>query len=231
MGAPRQRLRTIARLIACAALVTSCASDAAAPVAAPSPTPTATTQAQGPDEPDDGDRPTGSAEELAAAGTTSADDDAPAAAESSSTSAAGGTEPEPEAPEPDAEESSGSASAREPFDPYRSDVPVTAELTPTCALPGGNFRIEVHTEPERLVAYHAIYDGEEGGAHEPFGEGHGGNNAGYADAEGNYTDSWVVSPDAPVGEGRVEVFAADGDKIGYVPVEFEIADPLTGGCP
>lgn len=229
MSAIQRPIQIIVRLIACAALTAAC-TGGGPPEAAPSPTETTPVVDQS-DPDDEGDADASDDQALAAGGSASADDPDSSATQDDATRAASGTQSGPAAPEPDASESGSDAPAAEPFDPYKSEVPVTADLTPTCTVPGGQFTIEIHTQPELLVTYHAIYEGEEGGAHEPFGEGHGGNNAGYADANGDYTDSWVVSADAPVGEGRVEVFAADGDKIGYIPVVFEIADPLAGGCP
>lgn len=219
MGFTRHRMRLTVGLLVSAMLATACAADNS-PAAAPAPAVTGDTH--GPTEPvatsDATEQPAPRSAGPAAGNPTEAQGptDPPVTAS--------GPQPQPAPSEP----------SPEPFDPYRSDVPVTATLAPTCTVPGGHFTIEVHTEPELLVAYHAIYAGEESGAPKTWGgEGHGGNNVGYANHNGYYVDSWVVSPDAPIGEGHVEVFAAQrtGREIGYVPVTFVIADPLAGGCP
>lgn len=211
------RRRVAGALLSGALLVSGCAVEGA-PAAA-----TAPRQASG--------APIGSESGIQAASEAATSTPTPAAGEPATR--AGSSEPgasEDHSPQDPSASEPAQPSGPETFNPYTSDVPVTASLSPTCTIPGGEFTVTIETRPEIVVTYHAIYAGEEGGAAEPFGKGHGGNNAGYSDEQGRYTDTWVVSPDAPIGEGRVEVFAGDEGKVGYVPVTFEIADPLAGGC-
>lgn len=214
MGVVRHGRRTVAGLLAMALLTTACAADGSSIAAGVS---AERSEAASPSESRHETEPLFEPSELAGSEGRSAEQTEPSQGPSDDT---GG----PRRPPPS------ESSTREPFNPYASDVPVTASLTPTCTVGGGQFTIVIETRPEVVVAYHAIYAGEEGGAAEPYGKGHGGNNAGYSDEEGRYVDTWTVSPSAPIGEGRVEVFAGDEGKVGYIPVVFEITDLPAGGC-
>jgi hypothetical protein len=116
--------------------------------------------------------------------------------------------------------------------PAGDDTPFAfaAERSATCVRHGEQVTIEVRTEPDASVAYHAVYAGEEGGAVPPFGEGHGGNGGDPADARGRYADTWVVGPDAPVGPARVDVVAAWFGEMTRTELAFEVADRTTGVC-
>jgi hypothetical protein len=120
------------------------------------------------------------------------------------------------------------ASATPP--PTEHPFAFAAELSATCVRHGEQVTIEVRTEPDASVAYHAVYAGEEGGAVPPFGEGHGGNGGDPADARGRYADTWVVGPDAPVGPARVDVVAAWFGEMTRTELAFEVADRTTGVC-
>lgn len=133
----------------------------------------------------------------------------------------------------------GDAPSREPTD--ESDTPARApsgehpfrfevELSMRCVRHGESMTIEVQTEPDASVAYHAVYAGEEGGAVPPYGEGHGGNGGDPADSEGRYSDTWVVGPDAPEGPARVDVAAAYYGEMTRMALEFEVADRASGTC-
>lgn len=106
-------------------------------------------------------------------------------------------------------------------------LPMTAELKESCVRPGGKQTITIRTEPESGVGYDAIYSDGKGGAM----EGHyGGNKGGQVDEDGTFTDTWVVAPNAPAGQVKVNVL---GGKMGYEHAEayayFSVAD-LTGKC-
>jgi hypothetical protein len=141
--------------------------------------------------------------------------DEPAPASDAGTTPGSGTEPQQEAP----------ASVQEP-EPLEFEV----NLSATCVAHGDEVTIEVVIEPDASVAYHAVYAGEEGGAVPPYGEGHGGNDAAPAGAQGRYVDTWVVGPRAPVGPARVDVVVAYYGARGKTEVAFEVADRLTGTC-
>ncbi|MFP5308922.1 MAG: hypothetical protein ACLGIR_05020 [Actinomycetes bacterium] len=122
------------------------------------------------------------------------------------------------------------APAPAPPPPTEHPFAFAAELSATCVRHGEQVTIEVRTEPDASVAYHAVYAGEEGGAVPPFGEGHGGNGGDPADARGRYADTWVVGPDAPVGPARVDVVAAWFGEMTRTELAFEVADRTTGVC-
>jgi hypothetical protein len=140
------------------------------------------------------------------------------------TPAGGGTAYTP----PPGPDTPGPSPSPETFD-WTSTVPVQGTVTPGCVRRGGTARISVVTVPKGAVGYHAIYAGTKGGAPPPFGYGYGGDGRGFANGEGHYTDTWVVSPNAPVGPARVDVVVADGDNFGYDGPGFAVAG-LDGTC-
>ena len=117
--------------------------------------------------------------------------------------------------------------------PWKSVVPVRAKLSTRCVKPGERLTLSIATKPEAAVAFQAVYADNKGGAEKPFGGGYGGNAKGAADKQGAYTNTWVVSLDAPAGPARVDVIVAwsDGEKAnwGYDGPEFEVAGD-TGDC-
>jgi hypothetical protein len=113
--------------------------------------------------------------------------------------------------------------------PWESTLPVEATVTPVCVLPGGTMSLVVQTRPKYAVAYNAEYAGTKGGGSPPYGYGYGGNDKGYANPDGVYRSSWVVSPQAPVGPARVDVIVADGEFWGYDNPDFAVAGP-SGRC-
>lgn len=109
--------------------------------------------------------------------------------------------------------------------PRENNVPVSATVEPACVPPGGTATLIVETEPEAGLAYHARYAGNEGGADPPAGESHGGNDSGFADQDGRYRDTWVVSTGAPSGPARVDVIVSTGhEQWGYTSPTFAVAD-------
>jgi hypothetical protein len=121
------------------------------------------------------------------------------------------------------------ASPSPPEFDWESTLPVEASVTPVCVRPGGTVNLFVQTRPKYAVAYHAVYAGTKGGAPPPYGHGYGGNDKGYANPDGVYRSSWVVSPQAPVGPARVDVIVADGESWGYDNPDFAVAGP-NGKC-
>jgi hypothetical protein len=113
--------------------------------------------------------------------------------------------------------------------PWESTLPVEARVTPVCVLPGGTMNLFVQTRPKYAVAYNAVYAGTKGGGPPPYGYGYGGNDKGYANPDGVYRSSWVVSPQAPAGPARVDVIVADGEAWGYDNPDFAVAGS-SGRC-
>ena len=108
-------------------------------------------------------------------------------------------------------------------------VPVTASVAPDCVSSGGTETLTVHTEPGALVAYDAVYSDGKNGAVPPYGAGYGGNAYGTADSNGDYTTTWVVSPNAPAGKGYVKVYAGWNGSFGSARPRFAVAD-ASGSC-
>jgi hypothetical protein len=82
-------------------------------------------------------------------------------------------------------------------------VPIHATVTPACVKRGGTAS---------------------------FGAGYGGNDKGFASDQGTYSASWVVSPTAPTGRGRVDVVVGYRGEFGYDGPHFAVADDH-GNCP
>jgi hypothetical protein len=113
--------------------------------------------------------------------------------------------------------------------PWTSTVPVDAVITPACVRRGGVATITVRTVSRAAVAYDAVYAGTKGGAPPPYGSGYGGNDKGFADVRGNWSNTWVVAPNAPVGPARADVVVTDGREFGYDDPPFAVAGP-SGTC-
>lgn len=110
------------------------------------------------------------------------------------------------------------------------DFPITATLSATCVERGGEVTLTVEAGHDTAVIYLAYYAGGENGAPPPYGDGHGGNDGDMTDGDAQYQDTWVVSPDAPVGPARVEVKAARHGESSTAVVRFEVAGAGSGGC-
>lgn len=89
-----------------------------------------------------------------------------------------------------------------------------AEVVPACAEPGEEVALTVRAEPGAPVLFVATYSDGLSGSPEPMGAGYGGNDGGFADADGVYRSSWVVSAEAPAGPVTVGV-ALPGDDHGH----------------
>lgn len=89
--------------------------------------------------------------------------------------------------------------------------------------------LTVEVEPGAVVVFQAIYSNNRSGADPPYGEGYGGNAGGRVDESGRYIATWLVRPHAPVGPGRVDVYAAVTHVgRGYAGVDFRVE--LPGNC-
>jgi len=106
--------------------------------------------------------------------------------------------------------------------PDETPVRVDAALEPTCVVAGGVVTLTVVTEPRASVGYEAVYSDGGTGTAAPVGAGYGGNNAGLAGPRGDYSDTWRVSPDAPRGRARVDVFVGYDSEFGYDGVPFRV---------
>jgi hypothetical protein len=124
----------------------------------------------------------------------------------------------------------GSAGARPsptPSAPFPTAFDVAARFGSACIRPGERQTITITTLSKTSVAYHATYsDGKNA-----FDPGYyGGNNGGVTDANGRWTDSWVVGAGAPPGRVKVDVVAqGNGGTRGYTLVFFDVADSV-GKC-
>lgn len=127
-------------------------------------------------------------------------------------------------------EESGATPTVAPQATHPSGIPISGQLSPLCVQLGGTMSISILANPESPVAYNAVYDGEEGGSGPPYGEGHGGNASGMSTDDGRYSDTWVVSLNAPGGPARVDVVTAWNGEFEMLKLEFEVVDPLTGLC-
>jgi len=106
---------------------------------------------------------------------------------------------------------------------------VTASVTPQCITPGGTLSLAVETEPGAAIGYQAVYSDSGGGGGPPFGKGYGGNDKGFAGADGGWTSAWVVSLKAPYGPARVDVIVGWRGKFGYAGPKLAVAD-ASGHC-
>lgn len=106
------------------------------------------------------------------------------------------------------------------------EVPVDARLSTSCFTRGGIVTLTVHTKPKAGVGYIAVYSDNGTGAPKPTGNGYGGNAGGFSDGNGAYVSTFTVSPDAPLGPGRVDVIVGwRDDKWGYAGPTFAVAGP------
>lgn len=101
--------------------------------------------------------------------------------------------------------------------PEIDDLPqASASLDRTCVVAGGSVTLSVRTgQPYAGLIYLAYYAKDKTGAAPPWGDGYGGNSGGPSNAEGVYSDTWVVRADTPPGPARVEVtvvYDSDGRK-------------------
>lgn len=115
--------------------------------------------------------------------------------------------------------------------PYPTDLDIRATLDRVCTEVGDKVTLTVETPPKAAVAYQAVYSDNRGGADKPLGGGYGGNDKGYADDNGVFTDSWIIGPEAPAGIARVDVIVGFEDKWGYDDPELIVASPNGNGGP
>jgi hypothetical protein len=109
-------------------------------------------------------------------------------------------------------------------------VPVESSVSPACVDRGGSVTLTVNTEPKAAIGFQAVYSDGRGGGGAPFGAGYGGNDKGIASGRGTFNATWVVSPEAPVGAGRVDVVVGYRGEFGYDGPHFAVAD-AKGNCP
>ena len=107
------------------------------------------------------------------------------------------------------------------------NLPVTASLAHQCVVPGTSQTITITTAPNSAVGYHSIYsDGKQGFDKDYYG----GNKSGLTDATGQYTDTWVIAPNAPAGKVTVDVVGLNQDGAsGKTQLSFAMSG--VGGCP
>ena len=175
-----------------------------------------------------GDAPTATAP---AAPTAPAASSGATAVPTASTAATG----KPAAVKPSAAAGSPSATPyRPPIKPEHQataqELPIEATVTPKCARLGGSVTLRVTTKPQADIAYLAVYHGEKSGAAKPWGEGYGGNHHGKADFRGLWSDTWVVAPTAPQGDGRIVVVVGHGGKQRTIDVPFSVGGREADGC-
>ena len=113
--------------------------------------------------------------------------------------------------------------------PWKLEVPVSGSVRPECVIRGSAVVLSVHTKPGAAIGYQAVYSDNGPGGPPPMGDGYGGNDKGFAAADGSFTSSWAVSPKAPSGPARVDVIVGFRGKWGYAGVKFAVAD-ASGTC-
>ena len=114
--------------------------------------------------------------------------------------------------------------------PYETTVDVTANVEKACTPRGERIELTVLAPEGAAVAYQAVYSDSQGGAQVPYGAGYGGNDKGMVGPTGIFTSSWVVSPSAPFGPGRIDVIVGFEGEWGYADPHFAVMDN-DGGCP
>ncbi|HWL37273.1 MAG TPA: hypothetical protein VNQ77_13910 [Frankiaceae bacterium] len=110
------------------------------------------------------------------------------------------------------------------------ELPIEASISPACVPAGGLATLTVKTLPKTTLAFVAVYNGEKSGAAPPWGEGYGGNDKGEASADGSWTISWTVTPNAPHGPARVILAAGKNGKQRAINVPFSVGGREAGGC-
>jgi hypothetical protein len=113
--------------------------------------------------------------------------------------------------------------------PWTPTLPMTAALSESCLHRGDQVTLTVHAVKGTAVAYQAMYSDGYGGSNPPYGAGYGGNDKGFVHKDGSWVSSWVVSPAAPLGPGRVDVIAGIKSHWGYAHPTFYIA-PVGKSC-
>jgi hypothetical protein len=109
-----------------------------------------------------------------------------------------------------------------------TQIPIGGSVEPSCVSPGGVASISVRTRPQASVVYDTHYAGGKTGGKPPFGDGLGGNNGGMASEGGDYTDSWVISPQAPLGPARAWVIVGSRGQKNQKYLPFTVA--AAGSC-
>lgn len=159
---------------------------------------------------------------------TPSSDSAAGAAETSAGSdpePSNGEEPQGEASQVEGRDGDGQAVDAE--DDEKPPLPTTVTLAKDCVRPGGTQNITISTGKERsAVVYNTIYADGNSGIHEDH---YGGNNGGYTDEDGSWSDTWVIDPAAPAGEAKVRVRSVHDGHFGSETVYFQVASTL-GRC-
>ena len=83
----------------------------------------------------------------------------------------------------------------------QGQFPSKASVSKGCINPGGSQTVSVQTVSNAVVTYVMTYSDQ---------SSHGNNNGGLADSKGKYSDTFVVSPEAP--KGTAWVHASSGTK-------------------
>lgn len=124
----------------------------------------------------------------------------------------------------------GSSVSPSPTPSEEYPAPVEASLSPTCVYRLGALTLTVKVGSENaVVAYQAVYSDGNSGAKAPWGKGYGGNDGGQASPTGQYTSTWTVAANAPLGPARVDIYAAvTGVGKGFKSIKFEVRP--TGQC-
>lgn len=115
--------------------------------------------------------------------------------------------------------------------PFETELDVRATVDRVCAEVGDKVTLTVQAPPEAAIAYQVVYSNNRGGADKPLGGGYGGNDKGYADNNGVFTDSWIIGPEAPSGIVRVDVVVGFEDKWGYDDPKLLVASSNGDGGP
>lgn len=107
-------------------------------------------------------------------------------------------------------------------------LPLEASLEKSCVKAGGEQTITISVPHKSAFAYNSFYPDGKSGIDEGF---YGGNKGSLMPAQGTWTDTWVIAPQAPPGTVRVHVQAVHMEySSAEKDITFELVGP-TGVCP
>jgi hypothetical protein len=96
-------------------------------------------------------------------------------------------------------------------------APATATMAAACVTPGGRQSLHLQAPPNYRVAFNAQYsDGGDGARYGGVGQGE-------LDGSGQYSSTWLVAPDAPLGPVTVWIAVSGDDASAFRQPTFTVA--------